>query len=105
MPAYSATRPLVQNSFLIDIHRHTKVGQPTISESESGLLVTCQIDNTSPGGGPGGKSVPGSLKRCKLGHTIIRHFSTGDQRIREVIPVPDSLWKETTCTFVCFFAS
>ena len=24
------------------------------------LLVTCQIDNTSPGGVPGGKSVPGS---------------------------------------------
>ena len=28
------------------------------------------------------------------------NFSRGDQRIREVIPVPDSLWKEIT-----FFAS
>ena len=71
----------------------------------NGLLVTRQIDNTSPGGGgvPGGKLVPGSHKRCELGHSVIRHFSRGDQRIREVIPVPDSLWKETT--FVRFFAS
>ena len=57
----------------------------------NGLLVTRQIDNTSPGGGaPGGKLVPGSNKRCELGHTVIRHFSRGDKRIREVIPVPDS---------------
>ena len=72
----------------------------------NGLLVTRQIDNTSPGGGggaPGGKLVPGSHKRCELGHTVIRHFSRGDQRIREVIPVPDSRWEETT--FVRFFAS
>ena len=34
---------------------------------------------------------------------VIRHFSRGDKRITEVIPVPDSLWKETT--FVRFFAS
>ena len=54
----------------------------------NGLLVICQIDNTSPWGAPGGKLVPGSHKRCKLGHTVIRHFSRGDQRIREVIPVP-----------------
>ena len=40
-----------------------------------------QIDNTSPGGAPGGKLVPGSHKRCELGHTIIRHFTGGDQRI------------------------
>ena len=59
----------------------------------NGLLVTRQTDNTSPGGAPGGKSVPDSHKRCKLVHTDIRHFSRGDQRIREVIPVPDSLWK------------
>ena len=57
----------------------------------NGLLVTRQIDNTSPGGAPGGNSGPGSHKRCKLGHTVIRHFSRGDQRIREVIQVPDSL--------------
>ena len=72
----------------------------------NGLLVTRQIDNTSPGGGGGapvGKLVPGSNKRCELGHIVIRHFSRGDQRTREVIPVPASLWKETT--FVRFFAS
>ena len=62
----------------------------------NGLLMTGQVDNTSPGGGPGGKSVPGSHKRCKLGHKVIRYFSRGDQRIREVIPVPDSLWKESS---------
>ena len=72
----------------------------------NGLRVICQIDNTSPkGGGPGGKLVPGSHKRCKLGHTVIRHFNfrRGDQRIREVVLVPDRLWNETT--FVRFFAS
>ena len=57
-----------------------------------------QIYNTSPGGGggaPGGKLVPDSHKRCELGHTVIKHFSRGDQIIREVIPVSDRLWKET----------
>ena len=49
-----------------------------------------QIDNTSPGGAPRGKSVPDFHKTCKLGYTVIRHF-TGDQRIREVIPAPDNL--------------
>ena len=48
-----------------------------------------QIDNTSPGGAPGGKLFPGSHKRCEPGHLVIRHFSTGDQRIREAILVPD----------------
>ena len=83
---------------------------PLIGDEEddlnvNGLLVTRQIDNTSPGGGvaSGGKLVPGSHKKCELGHTVIRHFSRGDKRIREVIPVPDSLWKETT--FVRFVAS
>ena len=52
--------------------------------NRNGLLVTCQIDNTSPGGAPWGKSVPGSHKRCNFGHTVIRHFSR-DQRIREVL--------------------
>ena len=60
----------------------------------NGLLVIRQTDNTSPGGVPGGKLVPGSH---------IRHFSREEQKTREVIPVPDSLWKETT--FVHFFAS
>ena len=69
----------------------------------NGLLVICQIDNTSQGDAPEGKLVHGSHEKCGLGHTVIRHFSRGDQTIREVIPVPDSLWKETT--FVRFFAS
>ena len=54
----------------------------------NGLLVTRQTDNASIGGAPGGKLVPGSHKRCDLEHTVNRHFSRGDQRIREVIPVP-----------------
>ena len=37
-------------------------------EQLNGLLVIRQIDNISPGGVPGGKLVPGSHKRCKLGH-------------------------------------
>ena len=36
------------------------------------------------------------MRTCELGHTVIRHFSRGDKRTREVIPVPDSLSKETT---------
>ena len=35
----------------------------------NGLLVIRQIDNTLPGGVPGGKLVPGSHKRCKIGHS------------------------------------
>ena len=80
-----------------------KIGM--VSLNLNGLLVTHQLTIPHHGGGgaPGGKLVPGSHKRCELGHTAIRHFSRGDQRIREVILVPDSLWKETT--FVRFFAS
>ena len=33
----------------------------------NGLLVTRQIDNSSPCGAPGGKLAPGSHKRCELG--------------------------------------
>ena len=69
----------------------------------NGLLMTRQIVNTLPGDAPGGKLVPGIHKRCELVHTGIRHSSRGDQRIREVITVTDSLWKETT--FARFFAS
>ena len=39
----------------------------------NGLLVIRQIDNTSPGDATGGKLVPSSHKRCKLGQTVIRH--------------------------------
>ena len=65
----------------------------------NGLLVIRQIDNTSPGGAPRGKLVPAPHKRCELGHTVI-HFSRGDQRIREVIPVLDSLWKKKIVRFL-----
>ena len=49
----------------------------TLNLNLNGLLVTRQIDNTSPGGGgggvaPEGKLVPGSHKRCELVHTVIR---------------------------------
>ena len=36
----------------------------------NGLPVTRQIDNTSPGGAPGGKSVPGFHKRCEQSSDI-----------------------------------
>ena len=41
------------------------------------LPVTRQIYNTSPGGVPRGKLVPGSSMISELGHTVIRHFSKG----------------------------
>ena len=46
----------------------------------NGLLVTRQIDNTSPGGVPEGKSVPGSRKRCELGHTVQMHATVQSNR-------------------------
>ena len=42
-----------------------------------------------------GRSVPSSHKGSKFRYTIVRQFSRGDERIREDIPVPDSLGKET----------
>ena len=42
------------------------------------------------------KLVPRTHERSELGHTIIGHFSGGKQRVREVIPVSDSLGEETT---------
>ena len=56
--------------------------------------MTRQIDNHSPGGVTGGKLVPSSHKRWEFRHTVIWHFSRGNQGIREVIPVPDGLGKE-----------
>ena len=41
------------------------------------------------------------LNCCLLRHAIIRHFSRGNQRIREDIPAPDSLRKEATFIGVC----
>ena len=47
-------------------------GVPKRNLNLNGLLVIRQIDNISPGGSvPGGKLVPGSHKRCELGHTDI----------------------------------
>ena len=42
-----------------------------------------------------GRLVPSSHKGSKFRYTIVRQFSRGDERIREDIPVPDSLGKET----------
>ena len=41
-----------------------------------------------------GRLVPSSHKGSKFRYTIVRQFSRGDERIREDIPVPDSLGKE-----------
>ena len=42
-----------------------------------------------------GRLVPSSHKGSKFRYTIVRQFSRGDERIREDIPVPDSLGNET----------
>ena len=47
--------------------------------------------------------VPGFHNRCELEHEIIRHLRRGNQRIREVIQVPDSIRKDTT--FIVFLDS
>ena len=43
-----------------------------------------QNDNTSPGLGRG-KLVPSSHKGSEFKYTVVRQFSRGDERIREVI--------------------
>ena len=48
---------------------HASCGALTISQhclNLTGLLVIRQIDNTSPGGAPGGKLVPGSHRDANL---------------------------------------
>ena len=42
-----------------------------------------------------GRLVPSSHKGSKFRYTFVGQFSRGDERIREDIPVPDSLGKET----------
>ena len=42
----------------------------------NGLLVTRQVDNTSPGVAPGGKSVPGSFE---IGLTFSEAFSCNSE--------------------------
>ena len=65
---------------------------PSVALNLNGLLVICQNDNTSPGGAPGGKSLAltGDANLDKQSSDI------SAEEIREVISVPDSLWKETT---------
>ena len=67
----------------------------------NGLLVIRQIDNTSPGGCARREISPWFSQEMRT--WTHSHFSRGDQRNREVIPVPDSLWKEAT--FVRLFAT
>ena len=65
-----------------------------IYESESNtLLAKRQNVNTSPGLGRG-RVVPSSNKGSEFRYAVVQQFSRGDERIREVIPVPDSLGKE-----------
>ena len=42
-----------------------------------------------------GRLVTSSHKGSQFRYTIVRQFSRGDERIREDIPVPDNLGKET----------
>ena len=52
-----------------------------------------QNGNTSPGLDQG-RLVPSSHKGSEFRYAVARQFSRGDERIREVIPVPDCLGKE-----------
>ena len=65
------------------------------------LLVTRKMTIFHQGFRMGEKVVPRTHERSELGHAIIRQNSDGKQRVREVIPVPDSLWKETTFIGLC----
>ena len=58
--------------------------------------------STSSGLGRG-RLVPSSHNGIEFRYTVVRQFSRGDERIREVIPVPESLGKATFLTGV--FAS
>ena len=41
-----------------------------------------------------GRLVPSSHKGSEFRYTVVRQFSRGDERIKDGIPVPDSLGKE-----------
>ena len=69
-------------------------------QNQNSLLVKRQNDNTSPGLGRG-RLVPSSHKGRDA---YVRHFSRGDERIREDIPVPDSLGGKEAF-LIGFFAS
>ena len=66
------------------------------------LLVKRQNDNTSPGLGQE-RLVPSSHKGSEFRYKVVRQFSGGDERIREVIPVPDSLGKDAF--LICVFTN
>ena len=52
--------------------------------------TTTTEDKTSTGLGRG-RLVPSSHKGSESRYAVVRHFSRGDERIREDIPIPDSL--------------
>ena len=53
--------------------------------------MKCQNDNTSYGLGRG-RLVSSSNKGSEFRYTVARQFSSGDERIGEVIQVPDSFF-------------
>ena len=63
------------------------------NQNQNSLLVKHQNDNTSPGLGRG-RLVPSSQKGSEFRYAVVRQVSRGDERIWEVIPVPDGLGKE-----------
>ena len=76
------------------------------SESEWFTGDNISIDNISPGVCARLEISPWLSQEMRTwihSHQTFQQGRSEDQRIREVIPVPDSLWKETT--FVRLFAS
>ena len=66
-----------------------------LDQDQDSLLVKRRNDNHSSG--PVIRElVPSSHQRSELSNTILCIFSEWDQRIGEGIPIPDSLWEETT---------
>ena len=73
------------------------------NQNQNSLLMTYVKFKTIPHQRDGFERrglVPSSLKRSKFRHTIICHFSRGDQRIRGVIPTAKSLGKNCKYAFV-----
>ena len=67
-------------------------------QNQNSLLVKRQTDNSTTPGGMGLDRrglYPSSHKRSKFRHTIILQFNRGDQRIREFIPISNSLGEKT----------
>ena len=70
-------------------------------QDQDSLLVKRQNDNHSPG--PVIRElVASSHQRSEINNTILLYiFSRWDQRIGEVIPIPDSLGEEATFINIC----